>query len=93
MATNSALIPIVGSDFAPPTQFTAASPSFNRYFTIPNGIVKEFGDYTPPAGVPAPVNGITPAGFLFVEFHTNNQWVTGKYYTSITGSAIAAIYG
>lgn len=93
MATNSVLIPIVGSDFATPTQFTAASPSFNRYFTIPNGIIKEFGDYTPPAGAAPAANGIIPSGFIFVEFHENNQWKTGKYYTSDNGAAIATLFG
>lgn len=89
MATNSALIPLVGSDFGDPKQFTAASPSFNKYFTIPNGIVTSFGDVV--GGVAGP-NGIVPLGYLSVQFHNQNQWTTGNYYTSLTGAQIATIY-
>lgn len=93
MPTNSVILPVVGSDFATPTQFTAASPSFNKYFVIPNGIIKEFGDYTLPSGAPTPPNGITPLGYLFVNFHSGNQWTTGNYYTSQTGAQIATLLG
>jgi hypothetical protein len=93
MATNSVLIPIVGSDSASPTEFTAASPSFNRYFTIPNTVIAWFGDYALPSGVPTPPNGITPNGFLRVEHHTHNQWETINYYSNLTGAQIATLLG
>jgi|GEM_PF-5262272 hypothetical protein len=90
MATNSVKLTIVGSDFASPTQFTAQSPSFYRYFPIPNNPFVEFGDY---AGAFNPVTQQTAAGFIYVQFHQNNQWVTGKYYTVENGAAIATLLG
>lgn len=89
---NTVLIPIVGSTDAGPTQFTAQSPSLNRYFPIPNTPVKYFGDYALPAGASAPANGITANGFLYVEIHYNNQWRPVTYYTNLTGAQIATLF-
>jgi len=90
MATNSVKLTIVGSDFAKPTQFTAQSPSFFRYFPIPNTPIVEFGDF---AGTLNPVTQQTAAGFIAVQFHSNNQWITGSYYTVENGAAIATLLG
>lgn len=92
MAANSVIIPIVGASNAQANQFTAQSPSFNRYYPIHSGPVKWWGDFTQPAGTTNP-NGITPLGFIRVEHHTNNQWETVDYYTSINGAAIATLFG
>lgn len=89
---NTILVPIVGSTGANPQQFTAQSPSFNRYFPIPNTPVKYFGDYAQPSGTVNP-NGITPLGFLYVEVHENNQWKPVTYYTNLTGAQIATLFG
>lgn len=90
MATNSVLLNIVGGDTSNATQFTAQSPSFNRYFTIPNGIIKFFGDF---AGTVNPTTGLTPAGFIYIEYHENNQWKTQTFLTSQNGAAIATALG
>lgn len=93
MATNSVLLPIVGSSAATPTEFTAQSPSFNRYFPIPNTPIRFFGDYSYPSTAPTPANGIIPIGFLRVEYHVGNQWNVVDYYTSINGASIATLLG
>ena len=90
MATNSVKLTIVGSDDAPPTQFTAQSPSFYRYFTTPNTVIKYFGDF---AGTLNPVTQQTAAGFIRVEYHNANQWITNHYYTVENGAAIATLLG
>lgn len=79
----SALIPQVGSDFATPTQYTAASPSFNRYRMT--STIIEYGDLSPTVTQPT---GIVANGFISVQYHENNQWKTGKIYTSLTGAQI-----
>lgn len=98
MATNSVLLNLVGSDFQTPTQFTAQSPSLNRYFNIPNGIVKDFGDFAVPSNLTIGVGGtsgfiLQPNGYIRVEFHENNLWKTGRLYTSQTGAQIATLFG
>lgn len=89
---NSVTIQIVGSSAASPQQFTAASPSFNRSYPIPNTPVRFWGDYTQPAGTVNP-NGITPLGFIYVEVHENNQWKPVTYYTNVNGAAITTLFG
>lgn len=79
----SALIPEVGSDFAQPAQFTAASPSFNRYLMTSTMI--QYGDLSPAVTQPT---GIVANGFISVQFHSNNQWTTGRIYTNLTGAQI-----
>lgn len=90
MATNSVKLTIVGSDFATPTQFTAQSPSFYRYFPIPNTPIIDFGDF---AGTQNAITQQTAAGFIHVQYHDNNQWKTGNYYTVENGAAIATLLG
>lgn len=82
------LVTQVGSDFATPLQYTAASPSLSRYRMTSTFI--DFGDVV---GGVAGANGIVPVGFISVQYHENNQWRTGKIFTSQSGSAIATLIG
>lgn len=88
MAQQSILITQVGSDFAEPGQYTAASPSLSRYRMTSSMVT--FGDA--PAGTAASyTGGPVPLGFIYVQFHTNNQWKTGTLYTSQTGAQIKTL--
>ena len=81
----SALLNVVGSTNATPKQFTLASPSFNRYYMT--GTMIEYGDYTDTTPPQNPA-GLTANGFVNIQYHSNNQWVTATLYTSNTGAQI-----
>ncbi len=85
MAQSQAiLVTVVGSSGNTPKQFTAASPSFNNYPMVSTFI--DFGDSTfqSPAG-------ITASGYINVQYHSNNQWVTGTLYVTSTGAQIKTL--
>ena len=87
MAKESILITQVGSSNATPTQYTAASPSLARY-----RMTQTFIDYGDAVGVTASyTGGPVPAGFINIQYHSNNQWITATIYTSQNGAAIAAL--
>lgn len=89
---NFALLGVVGSTFATPKEFTLASPSYNQYWASAH--VVTFGDCTQLPTAPAVGNnGIVPTGYCKVEFHSNNQWVTGTIYTNQSGSTMAGLFG
>lgn len=73
---------VVDSDFAMPDKYTAQSPSFTR-----NKQTSTFID----SGDSAHVNtnsGIIASGFISVQYHSNNQWVTGTLYVTDNGAAL-----
>jgi len=80
----SILITQVGSTAATPTQYTAQSPSLARY-RMTSTIV----DYGDAVGVPASYpGGPVPAGFLYIQYHVDNQWKTATIYTAQTGAQL-----
>lgn len=82
----SVLITPVGSDFATPLQFTAQSPSIAGYYQMTSTIIN-YGNLTSAANA----GGIVGAGYISVQFHSNNQWKTGNIYTTQNGAALAAL--
>lgn len=85
---QSILITQVGSDNATPTQYTAASPSLARYRMTSTMV--NFGDA--PAGTPASyTGGPVPLGFIYVQYHSNNQWITTTIWTAQTGAQIKTL--
>lgn len=83
----SILVTQVGSTAATPTQYTAASPSLARYRMT--STIVDFGDAV---GVPASyTGGPVPAGFIYIQYHVDNQWRTATIYTAQTGSQIATL--
>lgn len=76
------LVTEVDSSFATPKQFTAASPSMNRYPMTSTFI--EFGD----SDHTNTTTGITASGFINVQYHSNNQWITGTIWVTSTGAQI-----
>jgi hypothetical protein len=79
---QSILVTEVDSSFATPTQFTVASPSMNRYPMASTFI--EFGDSTHTNNT----TGIQASGFINVQYHSNNQWITGTIWVTSTGAQI-----
>lgn len=79
---QSILVTEVDSSFATPKQFTTASPSFTRYPMTSTFI--EFGD----SDHVNTTTGIVASGFINVQYHTANQWVTGTIWVTIAGAAI-----
>lgn len=82
---QSILITEVGSTFSQPNQFTAASPCSINY--IMTSTMMDYGSGAQPANA----GGIVSAGYINVQFHSNNQWVTGTIYTSQTGAQIKTL--
>lgn len=73
---------VVDSSFATPTQYTAASPSFTRNWQTVGFI--ESGD----SNHANTNSGITANGFINVQYHSNNQWITGTLYVMDTGAQL-----
>lgn len=73
----------VDSDFATPEKFTATSPSFTRNLQTSTFI--ESGDSTHLNSN----TGIVATGFIQVQYHNANQWVTGRIYVAtLTGATL-----
>jgi len=87
MAQQSILLTQVGSDAATPVQYTAQSPSLARYRMC--STIVDYGDYAGTATQnPA---GIIANGFVYVQFHSNNQWVSRTLYVTQTGAQIKTL--
>lgn len=83
----SILVTQVGSTAASPTQYTAQSPSLARYRMT--STIVDFGDYAGTAAQNAA--GIVANGFLYIQYHVDNQWRTATIYTTQNGAALAAL--
>lgn len=81
----SALVTQVGSTFAQPNQYTLASPSLSKYRMT--STITEYGNFTDTTPPQNPA-GIVANGYINVQYHSNNQWVTGTIYTTQTGAQI-----
>lgn len=86
MAQQSILVTAVGSTNATPAQFTAASPCDAPY--LMTSTFQQYGDVV---GGVANAGGIVPLGYINVQYHNNNQWVTGTVYTKQTGAQIKVL--
>ena len=65
-----------------PKNYTAQSPSLDRYRAT--STIVEYGDATHLNAA----TGITGLGFVSVQYHVSNQWVTGVIYTAQTGAQL-----
>lgn len=86
---QSLLLGIVGSTFNEPNHFTAQSPSYSKYQMF--STIIDYGDAT--GAVADPTTGIVPLGFVDVQFHRNNQWITGTYYVNQSGATLFGLIG
>lgn len=84
---QSILITQVGSTNATPKQYTAASPSLARYRM--NSTIIDYGDYAGTAADNAA--GITPNGFIYVNYRVDNAYTSATIYTSQTGAQIKTL--
>lgn len=86
MAQQSILVTQIGSDGPSPSQYTAQSPSLARYRMT--STIVDYGDYTTNINNPA---GIQPQGFIYVQYHINNQWTSRTLYVTQTGAQIKTL--
>lgn len=72
----------VGSTNATPTQYTVQSPSLDRYRMT--STIIDYGDQTTAANAA----GIVGNGFVKIQYHENNRWVSETIFTSQTGAQL-----